>query len=133
MTPEQVENYLGIPYKEGGMGPDSYNCWGLLRHIQTTYFDTNMPIAPIGDAERCQQMFKDHVEASVWAVDEVPQHGYGALMRGGNNPHVGVYLEFDGGGILHALEGVGVVFTPITDLGFHGYARVTYYRLNNAI
>jgi len=131
MILEEVEAYLGIPYKEGSFGPDSYNCWGLLHHIQKTYFNTDLPIAPIGDAERCQRMFKDRVEAKVWAIVENPVHGDGALMRPGKNPHVGIYLDFDGGGILHALEGIGVVFTPCVDLNYHGFGRVKYYRLNN--
>lgn len=131
MNIEQIDSFIGMPYKAGSYGPDDFNCWGLLHHIQKTYFNIEMPFAPIGNEDACRSMFKGCVEAGVWAVTESPTHGDGALMRPGSNPHVGVYLDIDGGGILHALEGFGVVFTAITDLSFYGFGRVKYYRLNN--
>lgn len=133
MNIEEVEQYLGAPYLAGSFGPPEvgFNCWGLLHYVQAKHFGVKMPKAPIGDAETCRRMFTDRIAARVWAQVEQPRHGDGALMREGKNPHVGVYLNIDNGGILHALEGVGVIFTPITDLGFHGFSRVKYYRLNN--
>lgn len=131
MNAEEAEDYVGLPYKEGSYGPDSYNCWGLLYTIQTKHFGVKMPMAPIGDSDRCQQMFKDHVRYGEWTELANPEHGAGALLRGGTEPHVGVYLDIDGGGILHALEGVGVVFTTLDQLNPLGFARTKYYRLSN--
>jgi cell wall-associated NlpC family hydrolase len=133
ITAEEVDALLDCQYKEGSFGPpeNGFNCWGLLHYVQAVYFGVQMPRAPIGDAERCKQMFADHVTADVWALVEKPEHGNGALMRGGDNPHVGIYLDFDGGGILHALEGVGVVFTTVDRLNYMGFARTKYYRLSN--
>lgn len=131
MTADEADCYVGLPYKEGSYGPDNYNCWGLLYHVQRTYFAVDMPMAPIGDPDKLRHMFADHINASVWALVEKPKHGDGALMRSGDNPHVGIYLDIDGGGILHALEGVGVVFTTLDQLNVVGFARTKYYRLNN--
>lgn len=131
MNIEQIEPFVGMPYRAGSYGPDDFNCWGLLYYIQKNYFNVEMPFAPIGNEDACRLLFKERIEAGVWAVTDNPLHGDGVLMRPGSNPHVGVYLDIDGGGILHALEGFGVVFTATTDLSFYGFGRVKYYRLNN--
>jgi len=134
MNADEVNSLCGCEYKAGSFGPpeNGFNCWGLLHYVQKHYFSVKMPVAPIGDRETCLRMFADRVEAKVWAHVEKPSHGDGALMREGKNPHVGIYLDIDGGGILHALEGMGVIFTPCQDLNYHGFGRVKYYRLNNA-
>lgn len=131
MNAEQAGLLVGLPYKEGSFGPDDFNCWGLLNFVQREYFNVTMPIAPLGDAEGCLALAKNCLETEVWARVEIPQHGDGALMRGGNDPHVGVYLEIDGGGILHALEGEGVVFTHLPSLNHCGFGRTTYYRFKH--
>lgn len=131
MTADDAEDLIGLPYGEGSFGPNSYNCWGLLHYVQGQYFGVRMPKAPIGDAGRCHKMFRDHVTAGVWALTDSPTHGDGALLRGGNEPHVGVYLDFDGGGILHSMRGAGVIFTSVSELYKFGFSKVKYYRLKN--
>lgn len=133
MNVDELESLIGCQYKEGSFGPPEagFNCWGLLHYVQAKYFDVKMPKAPIGDADTCRRMFTDRLDAKMWAQVESPSHGDGVLMRDSKEPHVGVYLDIDGGGILHALEGMGVIFTSTSDLNFHGFGRVKYYRLNN--
>lgn len=128
MTPAQVIPYIGLPWKSGAEGPDAYNCWGLLRHIELTYFGVLLPNIVVGDVFGCRDMFEEKVHNQEWVPVAIPQHGDGALLRGGNEPHVGVYLDLDGGGILHAMENIGVVFTHSRSLPALGFGRTTYYR-----
>lgn len=130
MNAEQAQKYIGLPWEKDGVGPDAYNCWMLLRHLLKEYFERNLPLAPIGDEEACREIHAECVANGSWEVVEVPEHGDAVLMKGGNNPHVGMYLNIDGGGILHAMEGVGVVFTPLSSLRRYGFGRVKYYRIH---
>lgn len=129
MNAEQVNDLIGMPYGEYAFGPDSFNCWGLLHYVQRKYFHINMPVAPIGDAAGCVAMFDEQMHAGTWERLDAPVHGAGALMKGGVEPHVGTYLDFDGGGILHAVRGMGVIWSPAHQLRKEGYGKTTYYRL----
>ena len=75
-------------------------------------------------------MYARKMRSGEWEIADSPAHGDGVLLRDGNDPHVGIYLDLDGGGVLHALEGKGVVFTALRDLNFLGFARPTFYRIH---
>lgn len=128
MKAADVIPYIGLPWKEGAMGPDAFNCWGLLRHIQLKYFGILLPEIIVGDTVACREMYEEKVNNHEWVPVDIPRHGDGVLLRGGNLPHVGVYLDLDGGGILHSMEEVGVIFTHPRSLPALAFGRVTYYR-----
>ena len=132
MTQSEVLLYLGLPYTKTGFGPDSYNCWGLLIHIQKTYFNTEMPLAPLGDEVACLNLFKTKTECGEWIQTKEPKHGDCVLLKGGRNPHVGIYLDFDGGGVLHSLEGMGVIYSRLRELNHQGFGRTKFYKIVNA-
>lgn len=129
MTPDDIIKYLGMAHVPGGTGPDQWDCWNFLRYLEETYFDVVLPIAPIGDEAACRAIFKEKCETGQWLQVSIPQHGDCALMRGGSYPHVGMYLDFDGGGIIHAMEKVGVIWTRLQILHSIGFGRTTYYRV----
>lgn len=135
MTPEEINIYIGLDYTEGSFGPPEagFNCWGLLHYIQQHHFGVVMPKVPIGDAQACLAEFESRITRHVWERINVPEHGCGALLRGGLHPHVGVYLNADGGVILHALEGVGVVASSVHELSGLGFGRTKYYRLSSDV
>lgn len=129
MNSHDANFLIGLPYEEGSFGPDTFNCWGLLYYVQQNYFKIQMPMAPLGDAQACKELFNTKLSTGDWVRLEQPLHGCGALMRGGETPHVGIYLDIDGGGILHAMEGVGVIWTPVYKLRSLSFGRTQYYRL----
>lgn len=129
MNAEQAFAYIGKPHKPGAEGPDAYDCWHLMRHIKKEYFGVEMPIAPIGDEAACLELFKAKTDSGDWVNITMPEHGDCALLRGGMWPHVGIYLAIDGGGVLHALEGHGVVWTRMSRLRALGFGRTTFYRV----
>lgn len=128
MNEKQAAELIGIPYAPGAFGPDEFNCWGLLHYVQRNYFGVNLPEAPVGDQAACLAIARNCMETNLWLKVQEPMHGDGALLRDGSDPHVGVYLNFEGGGILHAVEGEGVVFTHLRSLNNLGYGRTTFYR-----
>lgn len=130
MNAAQAQEYIGLPWASDGVGPDAYNCWNLLRHLLDEYFNRHLPEAPVGDEEACRLIHAECIANGSWEVVQFPQHGDAVLMKDGSNPHVGLYLDIDGGGILHSMEGVGVVFTPLQSLRRVGFGRVKYYRIH---
>lgn len=126
MTPEQIASYVGKPYQLGGEGPDVYDCRGLLRAVMRDHFGVELPELLSDPAA----VYGAAVSDGRWQIVEKPSHGDGVLMRGGNDPHVGVYLEAPAPGILHAWEGARqVVWTPLDRLRLIGFSRVTFVRV----
>ena len=132
MNAERAAGYVGKAYDDNGFGPDSFNCWGFLIHIQRVEFGRELPAFPIGDVEASKAAHTTALDSGQYAIVTVPMHGDCVLLRGGNCPHVGVWLDLDGGGVLHSLGGVGVIWTPKTRLSQLGYSRLVFYRVRDA-
>jgi len=130
VTPEQIGGYVGKPYRLGGEGPDAYDCRGLLRTVLRAHFGVALPELTISGAAA---LWAEHVAAGDWQPVQFPQHGDGVIMRGGDDPHVGIYLEVPGPGVLHAFQAAGqVVWTPLQCLRFLGFSRLTFVRITPA-
>ena len=125
----EFAQYIGKPWVAGGTGPGEFDCWGLLAYVAREHFGCQLPsIMGLTEDER-REAYRQGLEDGLWRPVEHPQHGDAVLLRGGNSPHVGIYLDIDGGGVLHALEGVGVIFSRRVVLPTQGYGRVQFYRL----
>lgn len=122
---------VGKPYEPFGRGPEAFNCWGLLRFVQLAYFGLDMGEMPIGNEEQTKQQHNDNLNVGLYEPIDKPYHGCAVLLRAGNAPHVGVWLNIDGGGVLHSFENVGVIWTPQHSLNRLGFGRCRYYRINN--
>ena len=60
----------------------------------------------------------------------VPMDGDVVLLRQAKNPvHCGLWLNIDGGGVLHCVRGSGVVFQNIHSLNLSGWFLDSYYRV----
>ena len=129
MNAAQADEYIGIEWRINGTGPDAYNCWTFLAHIQRVYFATIIPLISLDNPAANAELHKVKLQSGDWQIVKNPSHGDGALLKGGLSPHVGIYLDVDGGGVLHCAEGMGVVFTPANSLSIAGYARTVYYKL----
>jgi cell wall-associated NlpC family hydrolase len=128
MTFSEANRYIGLPWVDGGKGPDCFDCWGLLRWVQLHHFGVSLPDLPmLPDVRR--DLYREQMDSGKWQIIERPVHGCGVLLRGGDRPHVGVYLCLDAGGVLHAQEGAGVIFTERANLKKVGYPRASWYSL----
>lgn len=129
MTEHEVAEFVGLQYVKNGRGPDEFDCWGLLVYIENKFFNVNLPEVDLDNPAACLMLFTENVQAGEWVAIEPHEavNGDGVLLRGGTQPHVGIYLF---GGVLHSNEGVGVTFTRVTELPFHGFGRVAFYRLH---
>lgn len=113
------------PYVEGGEGPDGYNCWGLVRHIQRAHYGRELP-AVAHDIEVPRALVREVLCG--WRRAERPSDGDGVIMRRPTEDlHVGVWLDLDGGRVIHCIEGAGVVLSTLLHLYLAGFGRIEYY------
>lgn len=127
MNAIDVNRYIGLPWVSGGSGPAAFDCWGLLSWVQLHHFGICLPSLP-SEADDRRRLYQAQIDTRAWQIEPAPFHGCGVLLRGGDRPHVGVYLQLDAGGVLHAQDGIGVVFTERANLKRVGYPRASWYR-----
>jgi cell wall-associated NlpC family hydrolase len=123
--------YLGKPYQIGAQGPDRFDCWGFFRYIQRERFGIDVPFidADAGNFHEVARRFRDSDEREMWISVTSPKEGDAVLMAHCKYPsHVGVWLDVDGGGVLHCVRGEGVVFGSLTSLKNSGWGKVEYFR-----
>ena len=107
-----VNDYIGLPWVAYARGPYEFDCWGLVLDVLSTQFQIDLPqyLAVKTDDPRAMTdaMFSSLQQSLVEPVTQ-PTHGaiacYYILVDGDELlRHVGIYLDIDGGGILHSHE-----------------------------
>ena len=125
-----AHRYIGRPWIAGARGPESFDCWGLFLWVQGKHFGRELPLIPV-DALSLRvvlKTFSDHPERKRWQHVSAPKHGDAVLMRQSRYPvHVGIWLDIDGGGVLHCAQSVGVVFQDLWALDRHGWRVEGFY------
>lgn len=130
---------IGLPYLEGGAGPEAFDCWGLVRYVFETVHGIKMPVIEVGThleaTPENARMIRHAAEVSGWRpTDErLPQVDDIVIMTGLEGRHVGVMVAANGGLlILHCLEGAGVCAQPLSDLSLFGFRDIEFWRREKA-
>lgn len=118
-----------IPYEAGAQGPGSYDCMGFFRMIQRDHFGIAVPpvlVEESSDIRVIRDLF-NRGEYGVWHAQKKPVHGDMVIV---SRPlHIGVWLDIDGGGVMHCVRGdIGVIFTKDCAWGVSGFGRREFYR-----
>lgn len=125
-----VEQYIGIPYGKGGTTTDFFDCWGLVRYIQREHFNLDLPIIDV-DSDNMRQViksFKSNDELHNWYSVDKPKNGTAVLLsQAQNSSHVGVWIDVDGGKLLHCLQNSGVILSSRANLQTAGWSNIRYY------
>lgn len=122
---------IGLPYELGGHGPDAFDCWGFFRYVQATHYGRDVPEIGVPATVQAQaHTLAGHPERANWTQVDRPEDGDAVLMARRQHPaHIGVWIEANGGaGVLHCMQGAGVVFMPPSSLKMAGWGRLSYYR-----
>jgi hypothetical protein len=131
-----LTDLIGLPWVVGAQGPDAYDCWGLFVTVQRSYFQRSLPENPV-DATNLRAVldaFIGHPERQRWQWVNHPEEGDAVLMRQSRYPvHIGVWLDIDGGGVIHAVRHAGVVFQTLAGLDAHGWRIEGFYRFRESI
>jgi len=122
--------YLGKPWKAGAAGPHAYDCWHLFRAVQKHRFGRDIPVlafvegvVPSLEDQRATIMRERRYR---WEPVDRPKEGDAVVTQ--RPLHIGVWLPYAGGGVLHAVEEVGVVWTKDRDWRALGFGERTCYR-----
>lgn len=123
--------YIGNPYDIDG--EKGYNCWTFAREILKEHF--NLDVSEI--------VYNPHHLLSVaktishqknlphWSkiTGRKRNDGDVVLLSKADTPiHVGVWLNVDGGGVIHCAEGSGVVFSSRSSLNNNFWTIKGVYR-----
>lgn len=124
-----IDRYLATPYRDGAMGPDAYNCFGLARAVRHEVY--GLPLLP---------EYGRHVQASPGAQRDyhlqvdlmeacAPEPGaIAAVFRGQLCIHVGVVVEVEGRlAVLETNQRTGCRWLRVPDFE-RRWLRVIYYR-----
>ncbi len=121
-----ASGYIGTPWVAGVS-----DCWHFAVGIWRDRFGWQVPVSlvdPTNPVAVRRRMAQPDWTAQ-WAKVTVPVEGDAVLMRRGAYPsHVGIWVSANGGGILHSVEGSGVVLTPLQRLAQMNFAPVGYHR-----
>lgn len=112
--------YLGIPFKDRGVGREGADCWGLVSLLYRERLGISLPLYPEIETVRDPAIFRTFVrESKGEAWEEIPAGSERAfdvvLMRGfvdvdgrkaGRPIHVGCVVR--PGNLIHTEQGVGV-------------------------
>ncbi|WP_257282104.1 hypothetical protein [Endozoicomonas sp. ISHI1] len=119
-----VHDYLGKPWVAYARGPDTYDCWGLVMAVLSEQFRCEdlpgLNHVTTDNTQEIHQAFSDQIRSGYWQHSPVPVHGSVAVcfIRGKSAKlvvrHVGIYLDIDGGGVLHCHQGALSKFEPVT-------------------
>lgn len=115
----ELASLIGLPWVVGAAGPDAFDCWGLFVTVQRQCFGRELPQNSV-DATNLRAVldaFSGHPERQRWQPVSEAEEGDAVLMRQSRYPvHIGVWLDIDGGGVLHAVRHAGVVFQTLAAL-----------------
>ena len=113
---------VGLPWSV------DFHCWTLVQQVYAQRFGIALPdmqydalsllaaIRAFGDKQ---------AEYAHWVKTDIPVEGSVVVMAIGSRPrHVGVWVDVDGGMVLHNLESSGVILSSVEAIARVGF-RVT--------
>lgn len=131
MESKQLAKLIGLPWEACARGPLSFDCWGLLHYVYKEHLGISLPEYQGADAESIRTALRlidagpdAHQFERVLIPENLSAVAMGAASR---LHHVGVYIDVDGGKVLHCQRNQGVVFQSVPDLQKRGFARIEFY------
>lgn len=139
MTHEEIARVVGSlagtryriagPDEPPNRVPYEMDCQDLVRFIERECFGREVLglVVPSSRTSELVRFIRDHPDRLRWRISERPEHG--GIVEMSHNVeahHVGVWLDIDGGGILHAFIG-GVAFQRPLELQAAGWRRIIYH------
>ena len=128
--------YIGRPWRRGAQGPEEFDCWSFVRWVERERFGRDLaeiivPEPPPGASRvgAYARAFAAHPEEwAKWRPTSTPAEGDAvAMSKGREIHHVGLWIDADRGGILHCLDEIGVILSPVAALRAALWRRIDYY------
>jgi cell wall-associated NlpC family hydrolase len=125
-----ITNLIGKTFKDGGRGPDEFDCWGLIKWIYKHEFAIELPDYTISAFDPQGINGAIQRDRHVWTTVDTPEFGDLCLfsldyLNQDFITHVGMYMA--GGKYIHALSGhdvsMGKLDNTFWKLRFKGLVR----------
>lgn len=129
---KKFNKYIGLPWVAGANGPDEFDCWGFVRYVLKHEFNHIVPQVNVNPDNLRDVLTAFKQDLAFQSFEEVasPRIGDVVLLRQAKNPvHCGLWLDIDGGGIIHCVRWIGVVFQNIPSLNLSGWFVDSFYRV----
>lgn len=124
--------YVDKPWVAAAEGPEAYDCWGLLKAVYKNKLGVDLH--DYGQVNRhslreiTAQMDHPQIEEE-WVRVRIPQEGDAvALSQRNKYHHVGVYIDYHGGHVLHSADNDRVIVEPIGSMSRGVWRKIHYYR-----
>lgn len=118
--------YIGEPWVAG-----VHDCWAFVRRVYSEQYGRDLPPIDVDACSRlaCAREFAANPERQQWTLVESPHEGDAVLMgKNKRAAHVGLWVDIGGGGVLHCVEGAGVILTYRGALRGLGWNILGFYR-----
>lgn len=111
----RIVDLIGKEFKDGGRGPDEYDCWGLVTEVFKR-FSIEIPDYKISCEAKAEINGQINTERPKWlrCMGEMPVPALVVMMEQGVCNHTGVYIG--NGQFLHARERSGVAIESLESL-----------------
>lgn len=108
--PHWASSYIGWPYERCAQGPDLWDCWSFVRHIQREQYGREVPFAPSPtDWRAVIAAIPTWAAEFGWRQTQTPRDGDAVFMSRMRDPsHVGVWIG-DLKSVLHCPAGGSVL------------------------
>lgn len=132
MAEHWANDYVGRPWVAGARGPESFDCWGLLCDVYAKHYGIILEhyahVDPKDTRTVARLLASATDGAPLWTPLEKPADGCAVAMSTGRAfHHVGVWLDLDGGIILHAMDRLNVLAQSLHAVRSLGITRIAYY------
>ncbi len=115
--------------------PTGLHCWELVRQCQQTVFKRDLPLVLVAPERRRELLDMMELRKLNPHYVEVPEPVHGAVVfmtKNGHDVsraacHAGVWLDLDGGGILHTDDPHGVVFETMLQIKLRNWGDFSWY------
>lgn len=128
--PSFITHYLTKSWSSGGLGPDEFNCYGLVQDVYKTQWDIDLPnfMVEADDLRTTVRTIGAELYKERWFETSFPEHGAIVLFSYRIAPtHVGIWLKYDGGVVLHSCKQLNITCTPVHVLKSYGFIRPRFF------
>ena len=119
--------YIGTPWVE-----KQHECGHFFCRVQREQFGLEVAVIDVDAMSvlSCARALSGtHPEYRQWLDTDTPREGDAVQMSHARRPHhIGLWIEADGGGVLHCVEDAGVIFSNRAALRAAGWNIVSIKR-----
>lgn len=114
----EINDFVGIPFLDGGRDVNGLDCWGLCEYFYKNYLNRYLPSYKIGafNYDKISKTMITEIQTPKWIILEKPEPYSIALMKLGNTNvtvnHAGIILPNNR--LLQAYMGTGSIIVDYT-------------------